>query len=83
MPNGKPGDHPLTDILTHGIGVYGEEADQLIRKISSLCSRNELDAWWDEKIAWSGDLDIVLFEARAYHETVLQRARSHGWETEE
>jgi hypothetical protein len=23
MPNGKPGDHPLTDILAHGAEVYG------------------------------------------------------------
>jgi hypothetical protein len=32
MPNGKPGDHPLTDILVHKLKVYGREADDLIRK---------------------------------------------------
>lgn len=34
MPNGKPDDHPLTDILVHKLNVYGPEADDLIRKIA-------------------------------------------------
>jgi hypothetical protein len=34
MPNEKPGDHPLTDILVHKLNVYGPEADDLIRKIA-------------------------------------------------
>lgn len=37
MPNGKPHDHPLTDILVHSICVYGEEADALIRRVAGLC----------------------------------------------
>lgn len=36
MPNGKPGDHPLTDILVHGRRVYSEAADALVREIASL-----------------------------------------------
>jgi len=50
MPNGKPGDHPLTDILIHNLKVYGQEGDDLIRKIAELCSRRELDEWWQRKI---------------------------------
>ena len=34
MPNGKPDDHPLTDILVHELNVYGPEADVLVRKIA-------------------------------------------------
>jgi len=36
MPNGKPGDHPLSDILSHGLPTYGPEIDELIREIDAL-----------------------------------------------
>lgn len=35
MPNGKPGDHPLTDIM-HGRRVYSERADDLVREIVEM-----------------------------------------------
>jgi hypothetical protein len=49
MPNGKPGGHPLTDILLHDLDVYGGEADRLIKNIAQLCSRQELDDWWSRE----------------------------------
>ncbi|GAB3754290.1 hypothetical protein [Microlunatus parietis] len=42
MPNGKPGDHPLTDILVHGFTVFGSELDGLIREIDDLGGTEEL-----------------------------------------
>jgi hypothetical protein len=36
MPNGKPGDHPLTDLLTHGLPVYTERVDELLRDVARL-----------------------------------------------
>jgi len=36
MPNGKIGDHPLTDILIHDRVVYSERATDLIRKVAAL-----------------------------------------------
>jgi hypothetical protein len=36
MPNGKIGDHPMTDILIHGRVVYSERATDMIRKIVVL-----------------------------------------------
>ncbi|MFC4405402.1 hypothetical protein [Haloarchaeobius iranensis] len=36
MPNGKPGDSPYTDIVTHGRDVYSTEVDDLIRDLDSL-----------------------------------------------
>jgi hypothetical protein len=53
MPNGKPGDHPLSDIFLHKIEVYGPEADELMRKIGALCSHRELEEWWEREIGWS------------------------------
>ncbi|MFP4597633.1 MAG: hypothetical protein ACLFVJ_05245 [Persicimonas sp.] len=34
MPNGKPGDHPYTDIVVHGHDFYTDDIDELIRKIA-------------------------------------------------
>ncbi|HEX8691961.1 MAG TPA: hypothetical protein VF746_06060 [Longimicrobium sp.] len=42
MPNGKPGDHPLTDIVVHGWRVYSERADALVREIDALGGGDEL-----------------------------------------
>lgn len=36
MPNGKPGDHPYTDIVIHGRDVYSPRADSLIREVAAL-----------------------------------------------
>lgn len=33
MPNGRPGDHPLTDITVHGTLTYSRKADGAIRRI--------------------------------------------------
>ena len=81
MANGKPGDHPLTDIFVHQLEVYGREADDLIRKIAALCSRRELDEWWQKEIDWSEDRAVVVQKARARSKELSERARKSGWET--
>jgi hypothetical protein len=78
--NGKPGDHPLTDLLGYKLEVYGPEADVLIRKIADLCSPRELDEWWKREIDWSADRALVLRKARARYEELVKRARESGWE---
>jgi hypothetical protein len=42
MPNGKIGDHPLTDILSHNRSVFSLEIDRLIRKIAAIEGAQEL-----------------------------------------
>jgi len=81
MPNGKPGDHPLTDILVHRLKVYGREADELIRKIAELCSRRELDEWWEKEIGWSPEHDLVVRKTRIRFDELFERAKRSGWET--
>ena len=83
MANGKPHDHPLTDILKYNLETYGAEADELIRKISELSSRRELDEWWEREIGWSCDAAAVLPKARARYDELRKRARESGWETTE
>jgi hypothetical protein len=80
MANGNPGDHPLTDIFLHRTEVYGQETDDLIRKIADLCSRRELDEWWQKEIGWSKDPALALRKARSRYEELLERARKSGWE---
>lgn len=75
MPNGKPHDHPLTDILLHSVHVYGEEADTLIRRIAGMCSRQELYEWWEREIGWSSSEHSVVEKARFQLEQLLQRAK--------
>ena len=36
MPNGKPGDSPYTDVVTHGRDIYSPAVDDLIRELDSL-----------------------------------------------
>ena len=81
MPNGKPGDHPLTDILVHKIKVYGREADEVIREIAKLCSFQELDEWWQREIGWSPERRSIVSKARTRLEELRQRAKQGGWET--
>src|SRR2546422_378077 len=70
MPNGRPGDHPLTDICVHKIEVYGRDADELIRKIGDLCTGRELDDWWQREIAPLDDRRLALDKARARYEAL-------------
>jgi hypothetical protein len=34
MPNGKPGDHPFTDILHYGHSEYGEPVDSMVKHLA-------------------------------------------------
>ena len=79
MANGKPSDHPLTDILVHKLTVYGE-ADDLIRQIAELSSRQELDEWWEREIGWSPEGHSLLSKARVRLDELLRRAKQSGWE---
>ena len=81
MPNGKPGDHPLTDIFVHNLEVYGKEVDDLIKKIGSLSSNRELDEWWEKEIGWDPDQESLLLKAKKHYEKLVKRENESGWET--
>jgi hypothetical protein len=36
MPNGRPGDHPLTDMLHHGVHPFPPEIETLLREVLAL-----------------------------------------------
>jgi hypothetical protein len=41
MANGRPGDHPLTDIVKHRLPMFGDEIDDHVRRLEGMVS-NEL-----------------------------------------
>jgi hypothetical protein len=68
MPNGKPGDHPITDIVVHKQSVFGAPFDDLIREIEAL-ARDEtrqflgtLVMFWPKDAQWK-PLEPHGFEA--------------------
>ena len=59
MGNGRPYDHPLTDILNHHIHTFSEEADELIRRIAGIVTQQRID----EFVNWQNPPPIPEFEA--------------------
>ena len=55
MPNGRPGDNPLTDLLVHDSVVFGEPIDGFVRNMSK-------HRFWSEVQVKVGDL---LWESSA------------------
>ena len=85
MPNGKPGDHPLTDILIHGKRVYSDTADDLVREIVKLSSRAERDQLANLLFLEYNDFgspDVADLERRLkeMHAELVSRAKARGWE---
>lgn len=56
MPNGRPGDHPYTDIVVHKMDFFGGDIDQMIRDIAghrnSKTVRERL-----EKLVWENRME--------------------------
>jgi len=64
MPNGRPGDHPLTDILVHHETIYGPRSDALIREIvEKLGGKDELERRFNLRHPYQWDIDLKDLEA--------------------
>ena len=80
MPNGKQGDHPLTDILHYKAATYSATAEESIRQIAELVSRDRLYELFD----WWNPPPIHEFE-RQLNECLVdlcRDAKERGWEIE-
>jgi hypothetical protein len=69
MPNGKPADHPLTDLLNWHLRAFDLGVDELIREIDALGGRHELDALADELL----DVQSRLWQVRAKLQAIKRR----------
>ena len=71
MGNGRPHDHPLTDIINHKLLTYSETADDLIRQIAAIVPPEEIDRY----VNWQSPPPIDEFETE--HNKV--RAHQNRW----
>lgn len=65
MPNGKPGDHPYTDIVVHKQDIYSKRVSDLIREIASLSDesgRTSLAGLLWREYDESGGADVAQME---------------------
>ena len=74
MAHPTPGDHPLAEILSHKVDVYGPDASAIIREIAQQMTASELFAWWDKEIGWDGTPDRALECARDNRASLLAKA---------
>jgi hypothetical protein len=84
MVNGKPGDDPILDLTVHGLPVYSDTIDALIREVWPSCGareRDELRAMLpppkELDAAGLEELHLVLEDFRS---RLLGEARDRGWE---
>ena len=69
MPNGKAGDHPLTDILHYGSSEFGEPVDGLVKEMAQserffLVKEEVANVLWDCSPAWKqADKDALVAKA--------------------
>ena len=68
--NGKPGDHPITDLMVHRIAVFGEPLDTQLRQLGELMSYDRLCDWFQQvadvrhiRHLWRDAPAVILVEA--------------------
>jgi hypothetical protein len=72
MGNGRPGDHPMTDILNHRKLTFSETADELIRQIAELVPERRIDDY----VNWRSPPPTTEFEAELA--ATLQQLRENA-----
>ena len=76
--NGKPGDHPITDLMVHRIAVFGEPLDGQLRELGQLMSYQRLCDWFQQH--WSLPPQELQPLVTAKLEELRRDARERGWE---
>lgn len=87
MPNGKPGDHPYTDIITHELRVYSARVDDLVREITRLGDERTIRHLADELLAKynqysNPDVEALERELTALRDKLKADAAQRGWEVD-
>jgi hypothetical protein len=76
--NGKPGDHPITDLMIHHIAVFGEPLDTQLRQLGELMSYDRLCDWFQQH--WSTPAEQLQPLVAAKLEELRRDACERGWE---
>ena len=82
MANGRRGDHPLTDIILHGLRVYSERADRLIREIVHVGGREEIADMLRLRYNPFQNPDVAQLERAltVIRDRLFQEGEDQGWE---
>jgi hypothetical protein len=80
MPNGKPGDHPITDLMIHHLSVYGEPLDTELRQLGELMLYHRLCDWFEQGQYWTTAKEELEPIVAAKLETLKRDAQERGWE---
>jgi hypothetical protein len=82
--NGKPGDDPILDVTVHGLPVYSDTIDALIREVWPECGtreRDELRAMLPHPEGLdAAELEEVHLGLEDLRSRLLGEARERGWE---
>jgi hypothetical protein len=78
MPNGKPGDHPITDIRSWKRRRFSEEIDRLITEIVQLGGRNELELTFN--LFSPPPISEFRRSLAEIRDRLANEARERGWE---
>jgi hypothetical protein len=80
MPNGKPGDHPITDLMIHHLAVYGEPLDTELRQLGQLMSYHRLCDWFEQQRHSTKPKDQLRPIVAAKLAELRRDATKRGWE---
>jgi len=76
--NGKPGDHPLTDILIHKRVAFSPQIDSLIVRIIDLGGERELERSFN--LLAPPPIPELEKSLTEMYERLLKDAKERGWE---
>jgi hypothetical protein len=76
--NGKPGDHPITDITVHHMSVFGEPVDTQLRQLGEMMSYERLCDWFQPH--WSKSAEELQPIVAAKLQELRRDAQEGGWE---
>jgi hypothetical protein len=76
--NGKPGDHPITDIMVYHLSVFGEPVDTHIRQLGEMMSYERLCDWFQPH--WSKAAEELQPILAAKLQELRRDAQERGWE---
>lgn len=87
MANGRPGDHPLTDLLNYGMSSYPEDINALVKKLAGmrgfeLVRERVANILWEDWRAWK-DVKPDFAKVRASLLEVQRELQSGGGEPAE
>jgi hypothetical protein len=74
MPNGKPGDNPITDTIIHGKHIFPTDIEKMIKKLHSIDPKI-LNQLGDQVFDWEegknlGNARKILSDLIKQHENI-------------